>query len=77
MTPLGLIKLEIPTFVPEPPSGDGWIHEIKHDGLPPPAGQERDSGDTDGVRLPISMSSISTYQLKKFCLSTSPPPMLK
>src|ERR671926_749944 len=26
------IRPEIPTLVPEPPSGDGWIHEIKHDG---------------------------------------------
>jgi bifunctional non-homologous end joining protein LigD len=31
-TPLGFIKPEIPTLVPEPPSGGGWIHEIKHDG---------------------------------------------
>src|SRR6185295_9887154 len=30
--PLGFIKPEIPTLVPEPPSGDAWIHEIKHDG---------------------------------------------
>src|SRR5690349_1681922 len=30
--PLGFIRPEIPTRVPEPPSGDGWIHEIKHDG---------------------------------------------
>jgi hypothetical protein len=26
------IRPEIPTPVPEPPSGEGWIHEIKHDG---------------------------------------------
>ncbi len=32
VTPLGFIKLEIPTPVPEPPSGAGWIHEIKYDG---------------------------------------------
>jgi ATP-dependent DNA ligase len=32
VTPLGFIKLEIPTPVPEPPTGAGWIHEIKHDG---------------------------------------------
>ena len=32
MTPLGFIKLEIPTPVPEPPTGEGWIHEIKYDG---------------------------------------------
>ena len=32
VTPLGFIKLEIPTPVPEPPAGAGWIHEIKYDG---------------------------------------------
>jgi bifunctional non-homologous end joining protein LigD len=26
------MRLEIPTLVPEPPSEQGWIHEIKHDG---------------------------------------------
>jgi bifunctional non-homologous end joining protein LigD len=30
--PLGFIRPEIPTLVPEPPSGEGWIHEIKYDG---------------------------------------------
>jgi DNA ligase D-like protein (predicted ligase) len=30
---LGFIKPEIPTLVAEPPTGDGWIHEIKHDGF--------------------------------------------
>ena len=30
--PLGFIKPEIPSLVPGPPSGEGWIHEIKHDG---------------------------------------------
>ncbi len=29
---LGFIKPEFPTLVPEPPAGEGWIHEIKHDG---------------------------------------------
>jgi bifunctional non-homologous end joining protein LigD len=32
MTPLGFIKPELPILTPEPPTGDGWIHEIKHDG---------------------------------------------
>jgi len=31
-TGLGFIRPESPTLVPEPPSGEGWIHEIKHDG---------------------------------------------
>jgi ATP-dependent DNA ligase len=29
---LGFIRPEIPTLVPGPPSGEGWIHEIKYDG---------------------------------------------
>src|SRR5690349_14844480 len=31
-SPLGFIKPELPTLVPEPPTGEGWIHEIKYDG---------------------------------------------
>jgi bifunctional non-homologous end joining protein LigD len=31
-SPLGFLKLEVPTLAPEPPTGDGWIHEIKYDG---------------------------------------------
>jgi bifunctional non-homologous end joining protein LigD len=31
-SPVAFIRPEIPTLVPEPPSGEGWIHEIKHDG---------------------------------------------
>jgi bifunctional non-homologous end joining protein LigD len=29
---LGFIKPELPTLVPQPPTGEGWIHEIKYDG---------------------------------------------
>jgi bifunctional non-homologous end joining protein LigD len=29
---LGFIPPQIPTLVSEPPAGDGWVHEIKHDG---------------------------------------------
>jgi ATP-dependent DNA ligase len=29
---LGFIKPELPTLVPEPPTGEGWIHEITYDG---------------------------------------------
>ena len=31
-TGLGFIKPEHPTVVPAPPTGEGWIHEIKYDG---------------------------------------------
>ena len=30
--PLGFIEPLIPTLVEEPPAGEGWLHEIKHDG---------------------------------------------
>src|SRR3954447_15065569 len=31
-TRLGFIRPELPTLVSEPPTGEGWIHEIKYDG---------------------------------------------
>src|SRR5262245_12923133 len=31
-TPIGFIRPEIPTLAAGPPSGEGWIHEIKYDG---------------------------------------------
>jgi hypothetical protein len=31
MAVLGYLKPEIPTVVTETPSGEGWVHEIKHD----------------------------------------------
>ena len=32
VTRLGFIEPQIPTLIDQPPAGDGWIHEIKHDG---------------------------------------------
>jgi bifunctional non-homologous end joining protein LigD len=31
--PAGFIAPCLPTSAPEPPSGEGWLHEIKHDGF--------------------------------------------
>jgi ATP-dependent DNA ligase len=31
-SPVGFIEPCLPSPAPRPPSGDGWIHEIKHDG---------------------------------------------
>jgi bifunctional non-homologous end joining protein LigD len=31
--PTGFIAPCLPTSAPQPPSGDGWLHEIKHDGF--------------------------------------------
>ena len=29
---LGFVEPQLPTLTDQPPAGDGWIHEIKHDG---------------------------------------------
>jgi ATP-dependent DNA ligase len=34
--PLGFVPPCLPTKAPQPPSGDAWLHEIKHDGLSSP-----------------------------------------
>src|ERR1700751_496895 len=44
--PNGFIEPCLPTPASKPPAGDGWIHEIKHDGFRLMA--RRDAG---GVRL--------------------------
>jgi bifunctional non-homologous end joining protein LigD len=31
--PAGFVAPCLPTTAPQPPSGDGWLHEIKHDGF--------------------------------------------
>jgi bifunctional non-homologous end joining protein LigD len=31
--PLGFIAPCLPTEAPQPPTGDAWLHEIKHDGF--------------------------------------------
>jgi len=31
--PPGFVPLCLPTKAPQPPTGDAWLHEIKHDGL--------------------------------------------
>jgi ATP-dependent DNA ligase len=43
---LGIIEPCLPSPAKAPPSGPGWLHEIKHDGFPIMA--RRDSA---GVRL--------------------------
>ena len=31
--PRGFVRPCLPTKAPQPPSGDTWLHEIKHDGF--------------------------------------------
>jgi ATP-dependent DNA ligase len=48
LRPRSFIKPWLPSPAKEPPSGDGWLHEIKHDGIRIMA--RRDSA---GVRPPV------------------------
>ena len=32
MTSVGFVEPQLPTLTDEPPQGEGWIDEIKHDG---------------------------------------------
>ena len=32
VTRLGFVEPQLPTLIDQPPAGDGWIHELKHDG---------------------------------------------
>jgi bifunctional non-homologous end joining protein LigD len=31
--PAGFVAPCLPSSAPQPPSGEGWLHEIKHDGF--------------------------------------------
>jgi bifunctional non-homologous end joining protein LigD len=31
--PRGFVPPCLPTKAPQPPTGEGWLHEIKHDGF--------------------------------------------
>ena len=67
---LGLIEPSLPSPAKAPPSGDGWIHEIKHDGFRIMA--RRDSA---GVRLltrngyfPLAAEAIAALPARSFLL---------
>jgi ATP-dependent DNA ligase len=33
LLPLGFVPPCLPTKAPQPPTGEAWLHEIKHDGF--------------------------------------------
>jgi hypothetical protein len=57
MTPLGFIKPELPTLVPEPPTEEGWIHEIKYDGYRTLIAMQRKSGQEPGQAIASTCSA--------------------
>jgi ATP-dependent DNA ligase len=55
--PLGFVPPCLPTKAPQPPTGDAWLHEIKHDGFRVVARK-----DGDRVRLYSRPGNDLTYR---------------
>jgi bifunctional non-homologous end joining protein LigD len=55
--PRGFVQPCLPTKAPQPPSGDTWVHEIKHDGFRVIARK-----DADRLRLYSRPGSDLTYR---------------
>jgi bifunctional non-homologous end joining protein LigD len=47
--PRGFVPPCLPTKAPQPPTGDAWLHEIKHDGF-------RVIARKDGACVPVLQS---------------------
>ena len=62
--PLGFVPPCLPTKAPQPPSGEAWLHEIKHDGFRVIARK-----DGDRVRLYSRPGNDLTY---RFPLTSRP-----
>ena len=55
--PLGFVPPCLPTKAPQPPSGEAWLHEIKHDGFRVIA---RKDGDLDlTYRFPLIVEALA------------------
>ncbi len=72
---LGLIKPCLPSPAERPPSGDGWLHEIKHDGFRIMA--RRDSagvrlitrhGNDFTSRFPLAVAAVSALSARSFLI---------
>jgi hypothetical protein len=58
--PRGFVPPCLPTKAPQPPSGDTWVHEIKHDGFRVIARK-----DGEGVRLYSRPGNDLTYRHRR------------
>ena len=72
---LGIIEPCPPSPAKAPPSGPGWIHEIKHDGFPIMA--RRDGarvrlitrhGNDFTARFPLAVEAVSALSARSFLL---------
>ena len=72
LRPSSFIKPCLPSPAEEPPSGDGWLHEIKHDGIRIMA--HRDSagvrlitrhGTDFTARFPLAVEAVSALSARE------------
>jgi bifunctional non-homologous end joining protein LigD len=74
MSPKGVIVPAQPVTAAQPPSGPGWLHEIKHDGFRIMAWREVErvrlltrNGNDFGERYPLVVKAISALKARS-CL---------
>jgi ATP-dependent DNA ligase len=67
------IAPQVPVLSPVPPSGPGWIHEIKHDGfrtLIGMSGKDARAFTEMAQRLVVMMATQKRRQQKRVCTSS-------
>jgi ATP-dependent DNA ligase len=74
--PPGFIPSCLPTKAPQPPSGDAWLHEIKHDGFRLIARKDGDRvrlysrPGNDLTDVPEQPAARKTHQRRSYGLAT-------
>jgi ATP-dependent DNA ligase len=62
---LGTIELCLPSPAKAPPSGPGWLHEIKHDGFRILARRDRKSPNKNCIRrIPVTTTFLSAFEVR-------------
>jgi bifunctional non-homologous end joining protein LigD len=70
--PAGFIPPCLPTKAPKPPSGDVWLHEIKHDGRCHDQALQRPGNDlTD--RFPLIVEAMARLRSKSCVIDGEAP----
>jgi len=74
--PAGFIAPCLPTSAPQPPSGEAWLHEIKHDGFRVIASKDGNrvrlysrSGNDLTKRFPLIFETLARLRPRRWTLS--------
>jgi hypothetical protein len=71
--PMGFIAPCLPTNAPHPPSGDQWLHEVKHDGFRGYRSQGRRAGETLRAALSLMCRCSDLGFLCRSAAGSAPP----